>query len=52
MDRSINNVYDFFTMNSTVNNWVLSIKVQAFSERLTTDRGRMFKDRSQEEAEN
>jgi hypothetical protein len=35
-------------MNSIVNQWVLPIKVEAFRKRLTTDRGRIFKDNSQE----
>lgn len=48
MDGSIINLYGLPTMNSTVNNWVLLIKLEAFRKRLTTDRDRIFKDRSQE----
>jgi hypothetical protein len=33
-------------MNSTVNKWVLPIKVGALRKRLTANRGRILKDRS------
>ena len=48
MDGSIINLYGLSTMNSTVNNWVLLIKLEAFRKRLTTDKDRIFKDMSQE----
>ena len=47
MVGSITNLYGLPAMNSTVNNWVLPIRVEAFRKRLKADRGRIFKDRSQ-----
>ena len=46
MDGSVTNLYRLYTMNSTVNKWVLPMKVGAFRKKLTANRGRILKDRS------